>query len=473
MLYDKGMILMISRLNPYYKILVIILIIFFIEKIAGANGNIRLISLDEAIRIGLKNNKTFLLRSESMSIAAQNTYLNAKTEYSRPSIDSLLSLSKKHELKVNAKQKFLIPKTGAVISLENNYKIFFKDRSEDRAETIIALTLSQPLSPKEILTNRRILRDIEDDYSLSLLYIKTIKETLIGEIVNNYINLIRQEMSIKRNRKRIETQEKLLIIADLKYKAGEIPKIDMMDLELQNKLDKINLLSEEDNYRKSKKDFLKLLGLDRETEFNIICDLPFLDSLPSIDDAIARAKIYQLAEAKVSLKRKEESLKEARLSKNLAVSLEAGYSIQLPFNSSEGERSDETQVGLKVEYKIYDGGIYKRGILQQQKELEMEQYNFQEMNKRIEDEVKEVYKEIDLMNNKREFLSSMERISHDLLEAAKLRFKMGVISQSELNNIVERYDKANEEIVDIEIESFLTGIRLLMFTGELSSHFIR
>ncbi len=455
-----------------YKILVIILVIFFIEKIAGANGNVQIISLDEAIRIGLKNNKTFLLESESMSIAAENTYLNAKAEYSRPSIDSMLSLSEKHELKVNVKQRFLLSKTGAVLSLENNYN-FLKGGKEDRAETTVGLTLSQPLSPKEILINRKILRDIEDDYSLSLLAIKAIKENLIGEIVNNYISLIRQEMSIKLNRKRIETQEELFIIADLKYKAGEIPKIDMMDIELQNKLDKINLLSEEDNYRKGKKDFLKLLGLDTETEFTIMCDLtPFLDSLPSIDEAVVKAKTYQLAQAKVSLKRKEESLKEARLSKNLAVSLEAGCSTQLPFNSS-GKRSDETQVGLKVEYKIYDSGIYKRGILQQQKELEIEQYNFQEMNKRIEDEVKEVYKEIDLMNNKRKFLSSMERISYDLLEAAKLRFKMGVISQSELTNIVERYNKANEEIVDIETESFLTGIRLLTLTGELSSHFMR
>ncbi len=218
---------------------------------------------------------------------------------------------------------------------------------------------------------------------------------------------------------------------------------------------------------------MKLLGLNTETDFTIPCDITsFLDSLPSVDKAIDRAKSYKLVEARVSLKRKEESLKEARLSKNLSIFLEADYSTQMPFSSSR-ERSNECQAGLKAEYKIYDGGIHKRGILQQQKELEIEQYNFQETNKTVEDEVKEIYKEIDLMNNKRAFISSMDKIAHDLLEAAKLKFTMGMISQSELNNIIERYDKANEEIADIKIESFLTGIRLLTITGELYSHFMK
>lgn len=463
---------MIIKLNPYYQVFMIIMVGFILEGIAIANEGTRIISLDEAIRIGLENNKAFLLKSESMSMDAQNAYLNAKAEYSRPSIDSSLSLSNEHELKVNAKQKFLLSKTGAVLSLENNYN-FLKEGKKDEANTTIGINLSQPLSPKELLTNKKILRDIKDDYNLSLLSLKTTKESFIGEIVANYINLIRQEMSIERSRKRIKTQEELLIIADLKYKAGEISRVDMIDIELQNKLDKLNLLTEEDNYRKAKKGFLKLLGLNTETDFTILCDIkPFLDKLPSIDEAIAGAKSYQLTSAKISLKRKAESLKEAQLSKNLAVSLEAGYSAELPFTSSR-KRSDEGQVGLKAVYKIYDSGMSKRSILQQQKELEIEQYNFQEQNERIEDEVKEVYKEIDLMNQKREFLSSMEKISHDLLEAGKLKFKMGIISQSELNNIMERYDKTDEEIVEIKTESFLTGVRLLTLAGGLSAYFMK
>ena len=68
-------------------------------------------------------------------------------------------------------------------------------------------------------------------------------------------------------------------------------------------------------------------------------------------------------------------------------------------------------------------------------------------------------------------MSGMEKISTSLLEAGKLKFKMGVISQSELNNIVERYNKVSEEMVDIEIESLLVRMRLLFLQGELTSFY--
>ncbi len=454
-----------------------IIISFIFEGIAQANENMRVISLDEAIKIGLKNNKAFLLETESMRLSAQNSYLNAKAEYCRPFIDSSLSLSdsslslsEEKKLTIQGKQKFLFPKTGAIISLENNYNLL--KEGEEIDHTTVALNLSQPLSPKEILTNKRILRDIKDNYTLSLRALKSIEERMINQIINGYVNLIRQEMSIQRNRKRIETQNELLVIANLRYKAGEITKIDIMDIELQNKLDKINILTEEDNYRKSRKEFLRLLGLDRERDFTIKREIkPFFDSLPSIDKTIARAKDYQLLESNISLKRKEESLKESRLSKNLSVFLNADYSSQFPFTSS-AKRTDEKQIALKMEYKFYDSGRYKRDVQQQQKEFEREQYNLQELNKKVEEDIQEIYKEIELMKQKKELLITMEKIADALLEAGKIKFKMGMISQSELNNIMERYNKTYEEIAEIEIENFLFGIRLLTLTGELSSYFI-
>ncbi len=466
--------IVITRLNPYSKIFMVILIGFVFQGEIYANetglkpGTGRIISLDDAIRIGLKNNKTFLLKSEEMKMSAQNSYLDARAEYSRPSIDSSVSISKEKELKVNAKQKFLISKTGAVISLENSYNFL-----KEKADTTIGINLSQHLSPQEFLVNKRILRDIEDDYNLSLRALKSDKENFISEIINSYLNLIRQKISIERSRKNIETRDELLLIADLKYKAGEIPKIDIMDMELQNKLDNINILTTEDNYRKSKKEFLKILGLDAENDFMITQTIkPFLDRLPTVNEAIAKAKNYQLFESKLFLERKEESLKEAQLSKNLSVFLEAGYSTQLPFDSSI-ERKNESQVGIKMEFKIYDRGMHKRTIIQLQKQLEIERHNFQELNKKITDEIQEIYKEIDLIKQKMEILSGMDEISHSLLESGNLKFKMGMISQTELNAIVERYNKTNEEVVNIQIENFLIGVRLLSLTGEIASFFIQ
>ncbi|MFH1898701.1 MAG: TolC family protein [Candidatus Desantisbacteria bacterium] len=343
--------------------------------------------------------------------------------------------------------------------MENDY-----DFKNTDSGTTLGVTLSQPLSPKEFLSNRRIFKDIKDDYNLSLLSLNRHKQDFMNEVINAYINLIRQEMSIEINQKSIKTQDELLTITNLKYKAGDVPRIDMIDLELQNKLDKMNMLTEKDNCRKAKKGFLKTLGLDKDVEFTISQDIkPLLDSSPPLIEAMNSAKDYQLIESKISLKRKEQTLKEAQLSKNIAVFMEAGCSSRLPFDSSE-EKSKESRAGIKVEYKIYDNSSYKRAVILLQKEFEIEQDNFQEQGKNIEDEIKELYKEIDLIRQKKELLSTMEKISHDLLEAGKLKFNLGIISQSELNNIIERYNKTQKEMIESKIESFSIGIRLLTLT---------
>lgn len=447
-----------------------ILGIFFILIFTKAFANEQNISLDEAVRMGLANNKKFLLEQKAKKSSAQNSYLNIKREYSHPSIDSSLSLSEEIKADVDAEQKFLIQKTGGVVSLKNSYNLI-NDGKTSSGEMNYSLNLSQPLSGKEILANRKILRDAEDNYSLSLMSLKSAKEGFIMQIINGYVALIKQEKSIERIQKKIAEQDRLLLIAELRYKNGEISKIDILDLELQNKLDRFNTLTEKENLRKAKEEFLKLLGAEEDMEFTIISEIkPPFERLPSVNESIAKAKGYQLIEAKLSLKRKESVLKEARLSKNLSFFLEASHFSQIPLFSSE-KKDDGDKIGIKAEYKLYDRGVYKRNLKTQQEELEAERDNLKELQKKTEKEIREIYKEADVIKVKKELLSGMEKISTSLLEAGKLKFKMGVISQSELNNIVERYNKVSEEMVDIEIESLLVRMRLLFLQGELTSFY--
>ena len=179
-----------------------ILGIFFILILPKAFANEQNISLDEAVRMGLANNKKFLLEQKAKKSSAQNSYLNIKREYSHPSIDSSLSLSEEIKADVDAEQKFLIQKTGGVISLKNSYNLI-NDGKTSSGEMNYSLNLSQPLSGKEILANRKILRDAEDNYSLSLMSLKSAKEGFIMQIINGYVALIKQEKSIERIQKKL------------------------------------------------------------------------------------------------------------------------------------------------------------------------------------------------------------------------------------------------------------------------------
>ncbi|MFH1896965.1 MAG: hypothetical protein ABH886_01800 [Candidatus Desantisbacteria bacterium] len=89
---------------------IIIILLTLLKGIAIAGDESpRIITLEDAICIGLKNNKKFLLEQTRQEMSIKNTYLNAKAEYSRPVVDSSLSLFQEKKLKVSANQKFLIP----------------------------------------------------------------------------------------------------------------------------------------------------------------------------------------------------------------------------------------------------------------------------------------------------------------------------------------------------------------------------
>jgi outer membrane protein TolC len=454
-------------MNKLYCQILGILFILILPKTFANEQNI---SLEKAVRMCLANNKKFLLEQKAKVSSAQNSYLNIKRGYSHPSIDSSLSISEEIKADVDAEQKFLIGKTGGVISLKNSYNLT-DDGEQTEGEMTYSLNLSQPLSPKEILANRRILRDANNDYNLSLRSLESAKDGFIMQIIQGYVALIKQEKSIELIQKKIDEQEKLLLIAELRYKNGEISKVDYIDLELQNKLDRFNILAEEENLRKAKEEFLRLLGTEEDMEFTIISEIkPFFEILPPINESIDRATKYQLMEAELSLFRKESDLKEAKLSKNLSFFLEVSHSSQIPLFSSR-VKDDEDKLGIKAEYKLYDRGAYKRNLKIQQEELEMERNNLKELQKKIERQMREIYKEADLIKVKKELLSEMEKASTSLLEAGKLKFKMGAISQSELNNIIERYNKVLGEMVGIEIENLLIGMRLLSLQGELTSFY--
>jgi outer membrane protein TolC len=140
------------------------------------------LTLQKAVEIGLKNNRTVLLPREVLFIQSVAEYKIKRAGY-LPQIniigESLLTPS--NLLKLNVSQT-LIPYFGTTLNL--GIENFFLPTSDENS---FYLTFSQPLSPATILSSYLSEKSMYFNYNQSLLEYKLAKQNFIYDVISSYI----------------------------------------------------------------------------------------------------------------------------------------------------------------------------------------------------------------------------------------------------------------------------------------------
>jgi outer membrane protein TolC len=441
------------------------------------------LSLDNAIEISLQNNKRELTRTIENYKQSNASYQESKATY-KPKLDFSYNyeyssyysstLNKFHEGGL-ALDYSLISPLGGDIKISSGY---MASRSSGKMNYCpsASISLTQPLSFAEIDYNRSIFRRFDLSKKYGELSYKNAVENYIINVMNSYISLLKLQRSLGRSRASLARSQRMLAIAKIKAKGGEIAEDEVMnlDVEVVIKEDEINV--SENSYRNRKIEFLRLLGLEKQgQDLKLDGNLEMIPFKLSIEECIGRA-LNKRQELKLS----DESLNFTNLSYRLAksknkpfVTLDYWHSFSdqsaSPWIKREDLQKRDWSFKASLSFPIIDGGVYKANLLRAGSNLKIETIAFDELKYNIKREVEEIYTE-QQMNEKR--LESLERnikVAEKALQIGGKKFKLGLISQDEINRTEERLITAQSSLDDARFNHVLLNARLMKSMADFES----
>lgn len=472
--------------NQMSRVMILILpAVIILAVTSPAPGDTLRLNLRTAIGTALARNQTILLDASEALAASQASYTITRSQY-RPKLDLALKESRSltantHEGGLTLTQSNLLP-TGGTVSLSGNYLASGSYAKVPRDLSTnyrpgLSLSLDQPLSPVEIRRKRQILKEMDRTWEQAKINYTSVVENFILQIIGSYSSLLKSIRSGERSRARLEQSVRMLDIAKLKLKAGTIPELEVMNLDVQQTIDQDNVLQAENSLAKEKEAFFILLGVgkNREIAFDPLVEIKKLDLTleQCIQEALANR--YELKQAEISLYLSNLTVLEARMKKlpaaNLAATSSWNKSAPTFSESVQSQPKRDWSVSLSLNLPILDGGAYSARLAQATGSHRLNIRNFEELKKNIETETKEIYNEL-VMNQKRleSFTASIETARNAVI-VAEMKFKQGLISQEEVSRSRDQLAEVEQSFDDARFSYVLLKSKLLKAIGKLSKEY--
>jgi len=161
----------------------------------------------------------------------------------------------------------------------------------------------------------------------------------------------------------------------------------------------------------------------------------------------------------------EINFKSVKFSKLPQLWAEASYKTVLSDNYSGVRPIEDKSFFLKLNWPIYAGGVYKYKHNLAEKNLQLAEFNLEDVKYRVSKELKDIFFQIELNNKRLALMKESKSMAENMLKIAEIKFKNGMISYREWQFVVDKYKQIDQEYYDAETESLLLYVRLLKTAG--------
>lgn len=430
------------------KILNPVSIILFIPGILNAQ---EVLSPQNAVEIGLKNNYSINIAKNSQEIAENNATLgNAGV---LPTLDATGSASKSIN---NTSQKY---SNGASIDVNG------VDSKNYAAGINLNWTIFDGLKMFASLEQLKDLQKVgESNYKLTV-------EQNINDILSTYYDIVRQKQVLEATQRSVAISEERLNITQSQKDVGSASKFDVLRAQVDLNGDKSLLMNQELTLQQAKTKLNQLLGRDVKTKFDVIDTIDVKTDL-SYDDLFS-----------VTMKNNNQILL-ARQNKNVAESqlkLERGdllpvISLNLGYNYSRSESgagffisSNTTGItyGISASLNLFNGLNTKRRIENAEVSIESSELAF----KQIQDQVKANFENTFLKYKNSLQLVKLESENYYAAEEnadiALEKLKVGSITPVDFRQVQLDLMNAKSRLLSAEYDAKTSETNLLQISGLL------
>lgn len=321
-------------------------LIYILLFLAGNLSAQELLSLDEAISLGLENNFSVRIARNSERIAGNNN------------------------TKGNAGMLPIFRTTSNVSYTSNNtiQKFFSGDERSGTGAGNTSIRLGAELTWTAFDGFRMFAAKDRLDLAeqRSFMFTRRSMHDLVSQIQTAYMRLIRIRQQMEIVEQSIELNQALKTLAEQKLKLGATTELELLQTTNLLNADSSALLNLKDQLTQSKTGLNRLIGIDPGTEFDVPLQLP--EEILPAQDQLMELAIQQNFDLKL-LDYDEQialaQIKEARSALFPTVNLNAGFNYA--YSKSEvgfllSNRSFGPTVGISVTYNIFPGRNIKNDI---------------------------------------------------------------------------------------------------------------
>lgn len=310
-----------------------------------------------------------------------------------------------------------------------------------------------------------VLQDVGDeDLRLEM-------ELLTANITLGYYNIIRinEQLIILENN--IDVTEERIQIEETKVDLGSGSEYDLLQAQSDLNADRAAFIRENNSLTEAKIVLNQLLSRSPDTNFSVTDDISINRSLS--EDELYQRIMTENTELSIARMEKEISsleIKTIRGERFPEISLTSGYSFNRSENDGGFIRFNEStgfSVGLTASVNIFDGFNLNRRV---------DNAIIQSKNAEINYEIQKLRLESDFLTIFRAYQNSIQLVdleernldnAEQTVEIALERFRLGSISSLELREAQRTFLQAENRLINAKFEAKVAETELLQLSGDL------
>lgn len=439
---------MIQRIIAgFYTVLLILPFLIPSQAIAQ-----QVLTLDEAVAIGLENNYGIMISRNSVEQAENN--LSLGNAGFLPVVDATASRTERIE--------------------DSEFQAGGESRITEGAEsnnTNAAINLDWTLfDGLRMFSSYNRLGEIRD---LSELQLDLNQEFLVANISFTYFNIIRisEQLNILQNN--IEVTEERIEIEETKVDLGSGSEYDLLQARSDLSEDRAAYIRETNSLTEAKINLNELLSRRPSEEFNVVSEI-------SVNRSLVKKQLYEslieqnteLAIAKAQEDITELELREVQGERYPEISFSSGYSFNRNESGGGFFSFNETtgfSYGLTARVPIFNGFNINRRIQNAKIDQKNAEISRQQERLRIESNFESAFRAyanaIELVDLEEENYQNAE----ETLDIALERFRLGSISSLEFREAQTTFLQAENRLINTKYEAKIAETELLQLSGNIDA----
>ncbi len=494
---------MFLKLNLYVMLYILLIAIPF-AKASGEENEIRL-TLRDSIEIALEKNETVLKDARIARKSARLNLIGAYKVY-RPQIGLDTSAERtgsespplsNNPLSTDQESNSsnvgntytnsltfnwpLLTFTKGVLSVGWGWNLNMSNSIEANNFTnslSYSMEWKQALSRGGRLQESASLRLARENFEMTKMDYEEAIDNLVFQVIVSYCQLIRAKHSIKEAKEQVELSKKLLKWAKAHLQAGEIARLDIMNVEVQLGSYEDILIQAINAEKEVRRTFLRLLGLEEDKEVSLDERIELVPIHLSEDECTKKALANR-----VEIKKGQRTLELAKLNVDMAGSgNKPVLSVKGNYNwSGTGEEFHQSMerlpqrswaVSTGVTFPFFDSGTTKNDVKLAKENYQRVENSLKESRRDIVEEIRQAYQNLERDKKRIDLLLRNLEIAQKALEISQLKYKMGIISVRDVLDTQMVYSQVKRTVQDTEMACNIDKARLYKAMGEKVEQYV-
>ncbi len=323
----------------------------------------------------------------------------------------------------------------------------------------------------------------KQEYKISQVNIQKVQNQITIELAQRFITILYLQEIIAANEKQIESSQKQLEIAELKFAAGSIAESEVFKIKSQKATEELNLLTNQNRLTDNMVNIKQLMNLPLEKEIVLVKPIFQLDQ--NVDVSNPYDIIHQAIEINPSVSLTKMREKSARTSLAIArggrlpvLSLRAQYGSQ--YTKTDYQDDEQDLLPIEDQLRNNEVNIFRVNLIvpifsQLDNRAKIKTAKIQYQQSKIDTQIKrnELSKEVmQAITDTKTSIKKKEAssIAYDFLqksyEADALKFEMGKINIGELNFTKTNLNNSEAQLIQSKYELMFNNALIKFYLGE-------